>query len=125
MYASINVKVLGLAMNLAGGVGPTLLRVIKRCSEIAGGRVPVWAARNWTAATFVGAWAALQRMVSAVQPGRFSPFIILYDRCKAGISFDAFITNKCIKRNPCFATIIQNDKSQKTKTFFIIHKHKQ
>ena len=42
MYAgSINVKVLGLAMNLAGGVGPTLLRVIKRCSEIAGGRVPV------------------------------------------------------------------------------------
>ena len=50
MYSSINVKVLGLAMNLAGGVGPTLLRVIKRCSEIAGGRVPVWA--NWTAATF-------------------------------------------------------------------------
>ena len=33
MYASINVKVLGLAMNLAGGVGPSLLRVIKRCSE--------------------------------------------------------------------------------------------
>ena len=58
MYASINVKVLGLAMNLAGGVGPTLLRVIKRCSEIAGVRVPVWA--NWTAATFVGAW--VQRM---------------------------------------------------------------
>ena len=49
--------------SLAGGVGPTLLRVIKRCSEIAGGRVPVWA--NWTAATFVGAW--MQRMVSAVQ----------------------------------------------------------
>ena len=41
MYASINVKVLGLAMNLAGGVGPILLRVvIKRCFEIAGGRVP-------------------------------------------------------------------------------------
>ena len=50
-------------MNLAGGVGPTLLRVIRRCSEIAGGRVPVWA--NWTAATFVGAWVL--RMVSAVQ----------------------------------------------------------
>ena len=48
-------------MNLASGVGPTLLRVIRRCSEIAGGRVPVWA--NWTAATFVGAW--VQRMVSA------------------------------------------------------------
>ena len=64
MYSAINVKVLGLAMNLAGGVGPTLLRVIRRCSEIAGGRVPVWA--NWTAATtFVGAW--VQRMVSAVQ----------------------------------------------------------
>ena len=39
MYAAINMKVLGLAMNLAGGVGPTLLRVIKRCSEIAGGRI--------------------------------------------------------------------------------------
>ena len=61
MYSAINVKVLGLAMNLAGGVGPTLLRDIRRCSEIAGGRVPVWA--NWTAATFVGAW--VQRMVSA------------------------------------------------------------
>ena len=68
MYSAINVKVLGLAMNLGGGVGLTLLRVIRRCSEIAGGRVPVWA--NWTrlllqAATFVGAW--VQRMVSAVQ----------------------------------------------------------
>ena len=49
---------------MAGGVGPTLLRVIKRCSEIiVGGRVLVWA--NWTADTFVGAW--VQRMVSAVQ----------------------------------------------------------
>ena len=40
------------------GVGPTLLRVIKRCSEIAGGRVPVWA--NWAAATFVGAWVSAE-----------------------------------------------------------------
>ena len=52
MYATINVSVLGLAINLAGGVGPSLLKVIRRCSVIAGGRVPMWA--NWTAATFVG-----------------------------------------------------------------------
>lgn len=45
-------------------MGPSLLRVIKRCSVITGGRrVPVWA--NWTAATFVGVW--VQRMASAVQ----------------------------------------------------------
>ena len=64
MYdATINaVSVLGLAINLAGGVGPYLLKVIRRCSVIAGGRVPVWAI--WTAATFVGAW--VQRLVAAV-----------------------------------------------------------
>ena len=28
--------VLGLAINLAGGVGPSLLKVIRRCSMIAG-----------------------------------------------------------------------------------------
>ena len=54
MYDSIKVPVHGLAINLAGGVGPSLLRVIRRCSVVAGGRVPEWA--NWTAATFVGAW---------------------------------------------------------------------
>ena len=48
------------------GVGPTLLRVIKRCSEIAGrpGRgAAVWT--NWTDCCLTAAW--VQRMVSAVQ----------------------------------------------------------
>ena len=46
MHDTINVSVLGLAISLAGGFGPSLLKVIRRCSVIAGGRVHVWA--NWT-----------------------------------------------------------------------------
>ena len=65
MYSAINVSVLSLAVNLSGGIGPSLLRFIRRCSVIARGRVPLWA--NWTVASFVGAW--VQRMVAAACVG--------------------------------------------------------
>ena len=63
MYASINVVVKGLAVNLAGGIGPSLHALIKRCAELAGGLLPPFA--DWSAPTFVAAWS--QRMVIAVQ----------------------------------------------------------
>ena len=63
MYASINVVVKGLAVNLSGGIGPSLHALIKRCAELAGGLLPSFA--DWSAPTFVAAWS--QRMVIAVQ----------------------------------------------------------
>ena len=53
----------GLAVNLAGGIGPSLHALIKRCAELAGGLLPPFA--DWSAPTFVAAWS--QRMVIAVQ----------------------------------------------------------
>ena len=82
MYDSIKVSVLGLAINLAGEVGPSLLRVIRRCSVIAGGRMPVWA--NWTAATFVGAW--VQRLVAAVQVSNAQCVLSALSRVGAGVA---------------------------------------
>ena len=63
MYASINVVVKGLAVNLAGGIGPSLHALIKRCAELSGDLLPPFA--DWSAPTFVAAWS--QRMVIAVQ----------------------------------------------------------
>ena len=35
--------VMGLAVNLAGGIGPSLHTLIKRCEVLAGGRLPPFA----------------------------------------------------------------------------------
>ena len=64
MYPSINVVVKGLAVNLAGGIGPSLHALIKRCAELAGGLLPPFA--DWSTPTFVAACRS-QRMVIAVQ----------------------------------------------------------
>ena len=64
MYASINVKMMGVAMDLAGGLGPNLCALIKRCDFLCGSKPPVWA--NWSAGnTFFSAWR--QRIIVAVQ----------------------------------------------------------
>ena len=64
MYASINVKMLGVAMDLAGGLGPNLCALIKRCDFLCGSMPPEWA--NWSAGTtFFSAWR--QRIIVAVQ----------------------------------------------------------
>ena len=55
---------MGLAVNLAGGIDPSLHALIKRCAELAGGVLPPFA--DWLAPTFVAAaWS--QRMVIAIQ----------------------------------------------------------
>ena len=53
MYATINVVVMGLAVNLAGGIGPSLHALIKRCEVLAGGLLPPFA--DWSAPTFAAA----------------------------------------------------------------------
>ena len=64
MYQPIGVRVLGVALNLAGAAGPALVDLVKRCCLLAGNIMPVWA--NWSAGgTPVAAW--LQRIVCAVQ----------------------------------------------------------
>ena len=64
MYSSINVKMMGVAMDLAGGIGPNLRALIKRCEFLSGFEVPLWA--NWSSGpSFFSAWR--QRIIVAVQ----------------------------------------------------------
>ena len=64
MYATINVKTMGVAMDLAGNLGPGLQALIRRCEVLAGSRSPVWA--NWASGnSFFSAWR--QRIIVAVQ----------------------------------------------------------
>ena len=64
MYATINVKFMGVAMDLAGNLGPGLQALIRRCEVLAGSRSPMWA--NWASGnSFFSAWR--QRIIVAVQ----------------------------------------------------------
>ena len=64
MYDTINVDVIGAAMNVGGAIGPGLRRIIARCAEVAGEGLPAWA--NWTGGnSFASAWT--QRLICVVQ----------------------------------------------------------
>ena len=65
MYERIGVKVKGVAMDLAGDLGPGLRSIIRRCEVLAGSQCPAWA--NWASrgSSFFSAWR--QRIIVAVQ----------------------------------------------------------
>ena len=63
LYGKINIKIRGIAMDLAGDIGPNLRALIKRCEVIGGYELPEWA--NWSAGTsFYSAWR--QRIIVSV-----------------------------------------------------------
>ncbi len=63
LYGKISVKMMGIAMDLAGDVGPNLRALIKRCEVIGGYELPEWA--NWSAgSSFYSAWR--QRIIVSV-----------------------------------------------------------
>jgi len=64
MYDKIGVRTEGVAMDLAGDIGPGFRAFLKRCEVIGGFARPLWA--NWSAgSTFFSAWR--QRYVASVQ----------------------------------------------------------
>ena len=80
MYDKIDVKVLGAAMDLAGGLGPGLQSIIRRCGVLADDLRPEWA--NWASGnSFYSAWR--QRIIVAVQAANAECAILNWARCAA------------------------------------------
>ena len=64
MYEPINIKAVGMAADLAGGLGPNVIKIIKRCEVLAEGRLPEWA--NWShGSSFTAVWR--QRLIILLQ----------------------------------------------------------
>ena len=53
-----------MAADLAGGLGPNVIKIIKRCEVLAEGRLPEWA--NWShGSSFTAVWR--QRLIILLQ----------------------------------------------------------
>ena len=64
MYSTISVSVRGIAMDLAGNLGPSLRELIARCDVLCGGVFPPWA--NWSnGSSYRAIWR--QRFIVAIQ----------------------------------------------------------
>ena len=63
-YGTIGIQVMGLAMDLAGGLGPNVKRLLQRCDTLRKGVPPAWA--NWSSgSSFKAAWT--QKFIITVQ----------------------------------------------------------
>ena len=64
VYDPIGIQIEGIAIDLAGDIGPGFRQFLKRCEVIGEGQLPEWA--NWSSgSTFFAAWR--QRYVAVVQ----------------------------------------------------------